>query len=255
MNNNCIIIQARTSSKRYPNKIFENIYTKNSKKHKSILHKVIEECVSVDNADVILAVPESDESTFHYYLNEIICPELRKTNKNFREQKNLVLFLGSEENVLDRFYKSIDKSRNYEAITRITSDCPLVTSEMITSAIRFFESFECDYTSNTTVNYGLDKQRPDIYKSDTYLFDGVNIEVFSYEALEDAWLSATSTYDLEHVTPWIKRNKKCKLYNLGHVYLSGKLSLDVKDDLKNIRLINSLFESGLLKFDEHIKMV
>lgn len=247
------MIQARTNSKRYPNKIFENIYSKNSKKHKSIIHKVIEECVSVSNADVILAVPECDSDTFGYYLDKIICPELYRTNKNFRDNKNLVLFAGSEENVLNRFYKAIDKQANYKAIIRITADCPLITSKMITSIVQFFENSDVDYVSNTTIEHGLSEAVPDEYTSRTYMFDGVNIEVFSYEALQDAWVQAYSQYDFEHVTPWIKRNRSCKLYNLGHVYLDAKLSLDTKDDLKNIRLINSLFESGLLKFDEHIK--
>ena len=59
--------------------------------------------------------------------------------------------------------------------------------------------------------------------------DGQDIEVFTFEALEQAWLEAKLKSDREHVTPYIKRNSD---FNGGSLFKAA--------DLKNFENMNSI---------------
>ncbi len=96
---------------------------------------------------------------------------------------------GSEEDVLDRY---VQAARIHEAdvIVRITGDCPLVDAALVDDVIGRFEAAGVDYFSNTI----------------TATFpDGMDTEVFTRAAFERASAEATSGYDREHVTPYLKR--------------------------------------------------
>ena len=77
---------------------------------------------------------------------------------------------GSENDVLERF---VQAARAYHAdvVVRITGDCPLVDAELVDECIRQFKGSDVDYLSNTN---------PPTYP------DGLDIEVFTFVALEQA---------------------------------------------------------------------
>ena len=75
---------------------------------------------------------------------------------------------------------------------RITGDCPLIDPFLINEAIDNFKANSYDYLSN-----GFEETYP----------DGLDIEIFTKEALFKANKYCTNKEDREHVTPWIKKNR------------------------------------------------
>ena len=76
-------------------------------------------------------------------------------------------FAGSENNVLDRFYKS---AKNFKAkhIVRITADCPFSDPKLIDKLTKKYFKSKPDYICNTN---------PPSFP------DGFDIEIFNYKAL------------------------------------------------------------------------
>lgn len=179
-----IIIQARLGSSRFPGKIRESIYGK------PMLEHIINQCHESKLArDVIIASPE----------NPMLCLDER-------------LFIGSEDDVLDRYYQCA-KHCGFDIIVRITADCPLIHPIEIDRCIQYLIDHNLDYTTN----------RPGMP-------DGFDVEVFTFCTLEKAWQEAKEPYDREHVTSYIKSNgfKKHELEPL-------KLSVDTKEDLERVK--------------------
>lgn len=101
----------------------------------------------------------------------------------------LASYRGSLDNVLDRFYHAAEPWQP-KWIVRVTGDCPLADWEVIDRCIRFTIDDEYDYGSNT-----LNPTWP----------DGLDVEVFTFAALETAWREADNQLQREHVTPFINR--------------------------------------------------
>lgn len=128
---------------------------------------------------------------------------------------NLECYQGSLNDVLDRFYQTA-KNEQPDYVVRLTSDCPLIDAEVIDSVVDLCLAENLDYCSNT-----LDPTFP----------DGIDVEVFRWQALQDAWKNATLSSDREHVTPYIWRNSTVHnktLYRSKNYYSA--------DDFSNIRL-------------------
>ena len=98
-----IIVQARTSSKRFPRKVLKKIYL--NYKVIDFLLKRIKKTKNVDY--FILAVPTKDKKIFY----------------NIAKKNNFKIETGSENNVLKRFY-IIAKKYSINTIIRCTSDSP-----------------------------------------------------------------------------------------------------------------------------------
>lgn len=180
------IIQARLTSTRFPRKILAEL------EGLPVLEHVVNRCHQAKLVDkVIIAAPHSPECC----LNESI-------------------FIGSEHDVLDRYYKCA-KEYNLDIVVRITADCPLIPPTEIDRVICELIDKGADYATN----------RP-------AMPDGFDVEAFTMDALTQAWYMAKDSYDREHVTPWIKRNAKMKRLILD----APKLSLDTQDDLKRIAM-------------------
>jgi len=110
------------------------------------------------------------------------------------DQAGYRVFRGSLNNVLSRFY-DIGSQTKADIIVRLTGDCPLHDPKIIDRVIDFYlnhrEKF--DYVSNV-----LPPSFP----------DGLDTELFTFQLLADAYQNATSTFDLEHVVPYIRRTSK-----------------------------------------------
>src|SRR5262245_59745058 len=98
-------------------------------------------------------------------------------------------FRGSENDVLDRYYRAAVEA-GADAVVRVTGDCPLVDPQLVDEIVRAFRTSAVDYVSNTM----------------TPTFpNGLDVEVFRMEALATAWREAQTSYDREHVTPYLHR--------------------------------------------------
>ena len=223
---NVIIAQARTTSTRLPGKIFKEMLGE-----PAIVH-FLDACSKAETIDkVILAVPESQKKEFDFLISMY---------------PRLVVFGGDEEDVLSRFYEA-SKPERPGNIVRLTSDCFLMQPQIIDMCVRMFSESDADYLTNYNLKCAEDD--PDDYESLTETPDGFCVEVFTCEALEEAHLSASEKYDREHVTPWIKRNKKCIAESSGKLLLSGKLSVDTQEDFDTVESVLSLIKKGRVKVD------
>jgi spore coat polysaccharide biosynthesis protein SpsF (cytidylyltransferase family) len=225
-----IIIQARISSTRFPNKIFAEI------DDKPALFHVIDQCILSNVDKVILAIPKNQYS---YFVD---------TQVHYTSNDKFLIWQGSENNVLKRYYDAMNDS-DADIIVRITSDCFLINKSHINKSLIFFKKNSFDYINNSTVSRVLSEDVPDDYVSDTDTPDGFNVEVFSSESLIAAYQNAISKYDIEHVTPWIKRNKQCEVFNTGKIILKGKFSVDTPDDLEIVRALHTLIKSNRIELE------
>lgn len=142
---------------------------------------------------------------------------------------DLVCYRGSLDNVLKRFYMAA-KQYSPLHIVRLTGDCPIIDPEVIDQTIDFYLRGDYDYVSNC-----LEPTFP----------DGLDAEVFSFQALEEAFNEANLPSHLEHVTPFI--NSQPDRYKIGtfknNVDLSNmRWTVDEPEDFKFIeRIYESLF--------------
>jgi spore coat polysaccharide biosynthesis protein SpsF (cytidylyltransferase family) len=132
-------------------------------------------------------------------------------------------FRGSESDVLDRFYQCTKKFGG-KIIVRVTADDPFKEPEVLDKIVEYFLAHpELDYASNT-----IEPSYP----------EGLDIEVFSFSALERAWQEARLPSEREHVTPYIWKNPEIfKAANIRHkTDLSHfRWTLDYEEDLRFTR--------------------
>lgn len=103
----------------------------------------------------------------------------------------VAVFRGSLHDVLDRF---VGAARTFGAegqLVRLTADCPLADPGVIDDCVRLRAELGVDYASN-----GQRRTYP----------RGLDVEVFTLDALLTADREATDPYDREHVTPFLYRN-------------------------------------------------
>jgi len=80
-----------------------------------------------------------------------------------------------------------------DVVVRITGDCPLVDPDLVDEVIRRFKASDVDYFSNVN---------PPTYP------DGLDIEVCSFAALEQASQETSKLFDREHVTPYLREAQR-----------------------------------------------
>ena len=184
------IIQARMGSTRFPGKMLKLLGDKPLIWH--VVHRV-QQATLVDK--VVLAT------------------SINKNNKPLVQEVQsygVDCFVGDENDVLDRFYQCAKKFKA-STIVRVTGDCPFIDPEVIDAVISLFKKNALDYASNVL---------PPTYP------DGLDVEVFSFAALEKAWKEAKLQSEREHVTPYIWKNET----------IFKRMTHKNKEDLSSIRL-------------------
>jgi len=206
------IIQARIGSTRLSGKVLKRICGK------TVLEHDIDRLKRVKNINKIV----------------IATTTLEKDNVIVEEADRLKVayFRGSEEDVLSRYYYAT-KENNADIVVRVTSDCPLIDSEVTEKIIQYYldNSEKYDYTSNT-----IDRTYP----------RGLDTEVFSFKALERAFNEAESQRDREHVTPYIWGNPnlfKLAQYKNDVDYSALRWTLDTIEDFELINKIYTILYS------------
>lgn len=137
-------------------------------------------------------------------------------------------FRGSDTDVLGRYFNAA-KDFNADIVVRVTSDCPFIDPELIDQSIRHLKLSSADYYCN---------QEPFLYP------DGMDVDVFTFEILEKAFNEASSNYDREHVTPYMKKiAKKAPHVQMAENFSSIRLTVDEPEDLEMSRLLYSKLEN------------
>ncbi|TSA48469.1 MAG: aminotransferase class III-fold pyridoxal phosphate-dependent enzyme [Nitrosomonadales bacterium] len=107
---------------------------------------------------------------------------------------------GSEYDVLDRFVQAA-REHQADVVVRITGDCPLVDPALVDECIRRFKATGVDYFSNIN---------PPTYP------DGLDIEVCTFKALEQASQETSKRSDREHVTPYLRESGRFNTAAMQH---------------------------------------
>lgn len=198
------IIQARCNSTRLNNKVLAEI------NGKPLIERVVNRMKHVKAINKLVVATTTSDSD-----NRIV---------EWCIKNRIEFFRGSEANVLKRFYQCA-VSYNADIVVRVTADDPLKDPEIISNAIALLIENQYDYVSNTI--------KP------TYP-EGIDIEVFKFEALEIAYKNARLNSEKEHVTPFIwKNNKQFLLFNFEYKENLSHLrwTIDYFSDLEFVRAI------------------
>lgn len=199
------IIQARMSSTRLPQKVMMEICGKPILWH--VVHRLKP---SKYIQDIIVATTIESE-------DNIIAEKCKEWGVN--------LYRGSLDDVLDRYYQAA-KIFNAKTIVRITADCPLIDPEVVDLIIKKYLEEGCDHV-------GIEQSYP----------DGLDVEAFSFDALERAWKEAKLASEREHVTPYIWKNKN--IFKMGVVKYKQDLSFMrwTVDDERDFRFVKTVYEA------------
>lgn len=208
-----IISQARMTSTRLPGKVLKQVLGK------ALLEYQIERLQRVTLADrLVIATTDQPEEEPIIALCQLL---------------NVACFRGPVEDVLARYYGA---AQEYHAdiVVRITSDCPLIDPAVLDRVIHFYidHAPEYDYVTNTLV--------PEL----TYP-RGMDTEVFSFQALHEAYLEAQDQAEREHVTIFMKRRPE--RYRLANVpyhqnYSRYRWTVDTPEDFRLIeKIITTLY--------------
>jgi spore coat polysaccharide biosynthesis protein SpsF len=164
------ILQARMSSSRLPGKVLKPILGA------PMLQRQIERlkrAARIDRLVVATSVEQDDAAIVQ------LCRKI-----------DVECFRGNLTDVLDRFYQCA-AGYSPDAVVRTTGDCPLIDPSVVDACVEHFGANVFDYVSNS-----LQRTFP----------DGLDVEVFSFAALERAWKEAQLPSEREHVTPYIYNN-------------------------------------------------
>jgi spore coat polysaccharide biosynthesis protein SpsF (cytidylyltransferase family) len=217
MKNVLALIQARTGARRLANKVLLKLQDKTVLEH--VVSRV-RRARTVSEAVVVTTVRKED----------LAIVELMS-------RQGIRVLCGSENDVLDRYYQA---ARLLEArhIVRITADCPVIDPDVIDQVVNSYFKNRADYCSNAI--------------SQTFP-DGLDVEVFSFQALAKAWKNARMTSEREHVTPYIRNRKKMfKVISLEHKDNLGSHRWTL-DEPKDYELLKKIFD-GLYAGDMYFGM-
>ena len=145
----------------------------------------------------------------------------------FCEQYEISCFRGSSNDVLERYFGAA-KIFGASHIVRLTADDPFKTASIIDKAISKYLSDTLHYCSNT-----IEPTYP----------EGLDVEVFSYSALQLAYENEGNLFEREHVTPYIWKNADNK-FKIGQIYSDidrskWRMTIDYPEDYKALAFLQS----------------
>lgn len=218
------IIQARMGSTRLPKKVMMDLAGR------PVLRHVIDRLSHASRIDEIIVATTHDRS------DDCVEEQCRDWD--------VPVFRGPVDDVLARFHgavRSIPATRGpVEAIVRITADCPLLDPRGVDRVVDEQIAGQYDYVSNVD---------PPTWP------DGLDVEVFTNAALDEAFARATLPSEREHVTPYIRNNPRFRKSNVIHVPDLSKirLTLDTEKDFLLIgRIYQALYRPGGIFFLEDV---
>lgn len=210
-----VIIQARMTSTRLPGKVLLPVHKQtNLTMLEAVLDRITKSKL-INQVIIAMTINETDD------------PIVEMVNK-YNNQNNVVcsVFRGSENDVLSRYYLAATESQ-LDHIVRVTSDCPLIDPKVVDQVVGFYMEHleEYDYVSNT-----IERTYP----------RGLDLEVFSYQTLQQAYQRAIDLDEREHVTAHIYRHPKdfrVKAYTQLVDQSQYRLTIDTSADLDLVQRI------------------
>lgn len=199
-------VQARMGSSRLPGKVLKEVL---GRPLLSFLISRLREASSIDDIVILTTLlPEDDVIV------------------SFCQENGVAFFRGDSHDVLYR-YALAAQARKVDGVVRITADCPLIDPTILDEVVFCFrQSYpKFDYVSNT-----LKRTYP----------RGLDVEVFSNEALQKAHQEATRPQEKEHVTLYMYSHPEIfSILNIEHTPPMGhhRWTVDTEEDFSLIKLI------------------
>ena len=207
MNNITAVIQARLGSTRLAGKTLMMLKGQPLLAH---LIKRIRLSKYAINIVVATTVNHKDDAIVRYAL-----------------ENKLKIYRGSEEDVLDRFYKAAVEFQA-ENIVRVTPDCPMLDPNVMDKVISKYKNGNYDYVANTIK---------------TTFPDGLDTEVFSFSALKKTWTEASLLSEREHVTAYIYKNPHLfNIFNVENEWGDFSWMRWTVDTAKDYQFVSQIYE-------------
>ena len=199
------IVQARMGSTRFPNKVMQPILGI------PMIELLLNRLALAKHVDRIILATSQDTN------NQSLVDHVQGLGYE--------VYQGSEDDVLDRYYQAACIVQP-KIVVRITGDCPLVDRAIVDRAIDTFQQSKVDYLSNVS---------PPTYP------DGLDVEVFSFQALAKAWELSSQIHEREHVTPYLRESGKFQLLGINHPEDQSDKRWTV-DEPEDFEVIKNIFE-------------
>jgi spore coat polysaccharide biosynthesis protein SpsF len=156
-----------------------------------------------------------------------------QTIVDFCGSNKILVFRGSETDVLDRYYQAATHY-SLDVIVRVTSDCPLIDPVLIDKMVRFFRKHSHQYDLVTN-------RHPLTFP------DGTDFDVMSIDKLRYVWEHAAEPHQREHTVPYFWESGM-RVYNFEHpekLFQQHRWTLDYPEDYELInRIISGLYRDG-----------
>ena len=205
------LIQARLSSSRLPAKVLLPIEN---------IPLVVLAAKRASNTGIeVLVVTSTDVS------DDMLCDELKK--------KNIKYYRGSLNNTLNRFVSALKEFDDQTIVFRLTADNSFPDGSLLDELEENFKSQKLDYLICNGHKSGLPH--------------GLSAEVMRLSALREASVRTEDLFDLEHVTPYLRRKfgesyyEKYKTLHMG-AYSCG---IDIFDDYVTVANIFSKVDNPI----------
>ncbi len=208
-----VVVQARSGSTRYPNKMLHDF------NGKTAIEWVLGRCQGIKADCRIVATSSSPE-------DDAIAEKSVENGWH--------VIRGSINDVLERFASAVE-THNLEMVIRITGDCIFTDYRLVNFAMSKFLELDCDCLVLANI------------------IDGFDVEVMKASAILEAAKMAKMPSEREHVSPYIRNSGQFKTVFLpyGDEDLSRvHLSLDYREDADVMGRILEVFKGKDFTYDD-----
>lgn len=205
-----IIIQARMTSNRLPGKVLLPLCDR------TVLEVMLRRLQKLSSHIVVATTDDGSEN-----------PIVELCHRN-----HVRYYRGNVHDVLSRYYYTAVQygATQGDVIVRCTSDCPLIDVTVLSQAIEMFERSQQKSIVTTGQPTGYPR--------------GLDVEIFLYDQLYEAFHEAQTPFEREHVTPYIKHHSQWIKHTSFKDYSHFRLTLDVPEDYEVIQKTYALFKNS-----------
>ena len=202
------IVQARASSSRLPGKVFKKILDK------PMIILELERIARSRRIEKLVLATSTEPS------DDELASAVAAAGYD--------VYRGSLDDVLGRYYECA-KKYGADHIVRLTGDCPLIDPVVIDAVIARHTLTKADYSSNTL--------------GEETFPDGLDCEVMTFAALEDAYNNARLASEREHVTPYIRNNDEFKKTSVSYMGKSLNSERWTVDEERDFSLVTAVYKA------------
>jgi len=146
----------------------------------------------------------------------------------FAKKENIAYFAGSEDDIIDRIYKTGEKF-SCDILVKINADCPLIDIELIENGINLFLS---------------SKNKPDLITNcvEETFPEGMQYSIFNFNVIKKIWLTLKESFWREYFYRFMIENKNnFSIINIKNEKDLSKLrwTVDYQEDLEFVKKIYS----------------